>query len=813
MFIDKNNMGLIYQRIFPSGYAEISGSYVENRTQKVSSTGSSLSGTIKTKKFGSFAPILAASLAEWDYGESTKQLGLMGGLHYSGKFNRTFVNMRTRYADRYYFGKNEGRYELSGNVTYFMPDNIDHFRFYYNMAKSSPSAYFQNNLLFGTINTYEESRITYNQPFNKSIFLSYGLMSEMRYGNNFYNYTPTANLKTRNALTYGSLRFRVPNSQNLLSFTLKSGMNYISSYSSKYIQVENKKPWFSLVANLNYRTRKWGFFGSYYHGPATISQQLAYLTLNYNSRNIRLLPYWDLFLIPNFLKLYIKPNFIYDIPAKTSRLNMGTDLIAYPGRTWKITFSNALSYSSTVDKLTDEKFTYTGTYFELRVKKDFNINQPRYQYHDLKVYFFKDLNGNRVKDPDEPGIRDIMFNIKVDEDKLIGQENTTSGYFMEVDLLSDMDGYIHYDNVPNGFYIIEYNAIGKMQGSFSSETNSQKLYIGKDETLYIPFFENNKIFGKAIINRSKLSNLGIIDPSNIKVTAEDSRGHKFSSLTDGNGDFSIYVPSVDKYTVKINNIFFENFELEQNNYEVQLNGYRQFEVNFIFNEKRRRINFAADYDYGSRLDAPGVEIVRRTNLSGTVKDATTLQPIQAEIRVVNESGQEITSAQSNSKTGVFATSFIAGDNYAVEATSDDYWYHAEKLYSQQIVTFSNLKKEILLKAITVGSFIPMNTLNFEEGSYEIPPTAFPELERLLLVLKKNPTVKISVHGHADDMEIQGTDVDLALERAKLVAKYLIANGYNRIKYVGFSNTKPIADNETEDGRKQNRRVEIVVTGK
>jgi outer membrane protein OmpA-like peptidoglycan-associated protein len=337
--------------------------------------------------------------------------------------------------------------------------------------------------------------------------------------------------------------------------------------------------------------------------------------------------------------------------------------------------------------------------------------------------------------------------------------------------------------------------------------------MGKNETLYIPFFENNKIFGRALLNRSKLSNLGSIDVSNIKVTAEDSYGKKYSALTDAAGNFSIYVPSVDKYKVNINNIFFENFELEQNNYEVQLNGYRQFEVNFIFNEKKRKINFAADYDYGSRLDRPGVEIVRRTNLSGTIKDATTLQPIVAKVRVVDGQGREITSANSSTKTGIFTLSFVAGDDYTVEVNADEYWFYAEKLYSQQIVTFSNLKKEILLKAITVGALIPMNTLNFNDGSFEILPTTFPELERLMKVLKKNPSVQIDVHGHADDMEIQDAQTDLALERAKMVAKYLIANGYNRVKYSGHANTKPIADNETVEGRKVNRRVEIVVTGK
>jgi len=479
------------------------------------------------------------------------------------------------------------------------------------------------------------------------------------------------------------------------------------------------------------------------------------------------------------------------------------------------TFASTYNLSSTVDLNTDERYTYSGTYFEFRVAKDLVLNQPRYQYHDLEVVFFKDLNGNRVKDKDEPGLRDVLLNIRQDELSLLSNDKTISngGFFMTIDLLSDLNGKVSYSHVPNGFYTIEYFPIAEIKGAYASEQTKQDVYLGEDKTLYIPFVENNKIFGKVILNRSKLSNLGQIDPSNVKVTAEDSYGKKYSTLTGVNGEFIIYVPKIDNYKVKINNIFYENFELEQNNYKIQLNGYRQFEVNYVFNEKKRKINFASSYEYGSTLDGPGVEIIRRTNLSGMIKDATTLKPIVANVRVIDRHGNEITAGKSSFKTGIFTLSFVAGDDYSVEVNADEYWFHAEKLFSQQIVTFKNLKKEFLLKGITVGQLIPMKTLNFEEGTYEIPATAFPELERLMSVLKKNPTVKIAVHGHADDMEILDSSTDLALERAKLVSKYLIANGYNRVKYSGHANTKPIAENDTENGRKQNRRVEIVVTGK
>ena len=80
-------------------------------------------------------------------------------------------------------------------------------------------------------------------------------------------------------------------------------------------------------------------------------------------------------------------------------------------------------------------------------------------------------------------------------------------------------------------------------------------------------------------------------------------------------------------------------------------------------------------------------------------------------------------------------------------------------------------------------------------------------------MRRNPSVTIAVYGHADDQEVIEATEDIALERAKMVATYLIANGYNRVKYSGFQNTRPITTNETEEGRRLNRRVEIVVTGK
>jgi flagellar motor protein MotB len=816
IYKDRLNIGGSYQMNFRKFGVELAGSFVQDKTIGADIAGGFINTAFGSKKIGDIKLGVTATYADWYNANYDNTLGFGGIFRYYNQWNKkTTLTINSRYGERKYLGRFNGRLEAHAQLMHHLSPG-KYILAQYNANNYKPALFYGDSLSPETYNFYDEVKATYNFYTSAKVLLTAGTISESRSANNFlFSSGNNFELKTRNALGYAALRIRNRYTNNIFVLSGKFGQTFITDFTQGvYNEDYVNKNWFSMVLSTSYRSRHLGAYLSYYHGPYGINQQYAYFANNYYSKSIRIMPYLDYFIYKNYIRLVSHIAYNYDIVVKTSRLNVGTDIKGYFGKTWELTFTNTINYSSTVDRITDDRYTYSGAYFEFRIKKDININQPRYQYHNLKVIFFKDLNGNNVKDDKEPGIKDVLLTVKKDDSRETDEEYNTAGFFMPVDLLSDINGIIKYDNIPNGFYTIEYMPIASIKGAYTSEKSRQDLYIGKNQTIYIPFFENNKIFGKVILNRSKLSNLGQISPGNIRVTAEDTHGKKYSALTDDNGNFIIYVPSVDKYKVHINNIFFENFELEQNDYEVQLNGYRQFEVNFIFNEKRRKINFSNSYNYAQDAGSnQGVELIRRTNLSGTVKDATTLKPLVATVKVVDNKGRVITTAKSNLKTGLFTLSFVAGDNYHVEVIGDGYWYYSEKLYSEQVVTFKNIRKSILLKGITVGQLIPMKTLNFEQGSTEIPATAFPELERLLKVLRKNPSVKITVHGHADDQEILETNVDLATERAKIVAKYLIANGYSRVRYIGHSNTKPIADNDTEEGRQKNRRVEIEVTGK
>jgi outer membrane protein OmpA-like peptidoglycan-associated protein len=90
-----------------------------------------------------------------------------------------------------------------------------------------------------------------------------------------------------------------------------------------------------------------------------------------------------------------------------------------------------------------------------------------------------------------------------------------------------------------------------------------------------------------------------------------------------------------------------------------------------------------------------------------------------------------------------------------------------------------------------------------------------ELDKVVQLLQENPTVKIQIAGHTDNVGTVGDNTKLSGNRAKAVVTYLAGKGIDakRLSFKGFGATQPIADNKTEAGRAQNRRTELKILSK
>jgi outer membrane protein OmpA-like peptidoglycan-associated protein len=123
------------------------------------------------------------------------------------------------------------------------------------------------------------------------------------------------------------------------------------------------------------------------------------------------------------------------------------------------------------------------------------------------------------------------------------------------------------------------------------------------------------------------------------------------------------------------------------------------------------------------------------------------------------------------------------------------------------VEAASIQREQDVLAITFKS-----DFSFGFDSAVIKPGAENEIARVAAVLVKYPQTNISIEGHTDSKGAEEYNMDLSRQRAEAVKNSLIGRGLSssRLQTIGFGESKPVATNDTEAGRQQNRRVRIVI---
>lgn len=200
-------------------------------------------------------------------------------------------------------------------------------------------------------------------------------------------------------------------------------------------------------------------------------------------------------------------------------------------------------------------------------------------------------------------------------------------------------------------------------------------------------------------------------------------------------------------------------------------------------------------------------------LKGKVTEEFTDKPIEAEITITdNEANEVVGKYTSNSKTGEYLISLPSGKNYGVAIEKAGHLFHSENVFLSQKDGFKEMKMDVKLVNVKKGAKVVLNNIFFDVGKYELRKESFTEVNRLLEILKKQPTMKIEVSGHTDNIGDADLNQKLSENRAKAVATYLISKGIDasRITPVGYGSTKPVATNATAEGRQQNRRTEFQI---
>lgn len=124
--------------------------------------------------------------------------------------------------------------------------------------------------------------------------------------------------------------------------------------------------------------------------------------------------------------------------------------------------------------------------------------------------------------------------------------------------------------------------------------------------------------------------------------------------------------------------------------------------------------------------------------------------------------------------------------------------------------FKDQEIELLLEPLNENSTIQLNAIYFQQSKSTILPESHQELDRLLRLLNENPSLKIRIEGHTDNLGNPADLKALSEKRAEAIQAWLIDHNINpdRLESIGFGADKPISTGETETERAKNRRVEI-----
>ena len=193
------------------------------------------------------------------------------------------------------------------------------------------------------------------------------------------------------------------------------------------------------------------------------------------------------------------------------------------------------------------------------------------------------------------------------------------------------------------------------------------------------------------------------------------------------------------------------------------------------------------------------------------------EPVEAIIEVVdNETNEIITRVKSNSKTGKFLVSLPAGKNYGISIQANGYLFHSENFDIPESSDYKEVNNDFTLKKIDIGSNIVLRNIFFDYGKSSLSKASTMELDRLARILQENPTIQVEISGHTDYTGSDEFNQRLSEKRAAAVVNYLVNEKdieRSRLKAVGYGKKYPIASNETEEGRRKNRRTEFKIIGK
>lgn len=210
-----------------------------------------------------------------------------------------------------------------------------------------------------------------------------------------------------------------------------------------------------------------------------------------------------------------------------------------------------------------------------------------------------------------------------------------------------------------------------------------------------------------------------------------------------------------------------------------------------------------------------LEIDTRIMLRGFITDSENKEPIVAKFELIDQETNQIVAIAISDETGNYTVQVPEGKVYGVDINSAGYLMYLGQIDLSTASYDRPVIKNFELDRVEVGAKVILQNLYFETNKSTLLPESFATLNSVAKLMENNPSLRLEISGHTDNVGSAKYNQKLSLERAKSCVTYLVKNGVSedKLEYKGYGFQQMIAPNDTEENRAKNRRVEFKILSK
>lgn len=439
------------------------------------------------------------------------------------------------------------------------------------------------NNFYNKTSTYDfiEDTVRYRQEFltNNVIFTTQNRIGSFQPGL-FYNYQ---NYITGRFHSRG-LSFRYSKFNLSRNFMMSAQFRGAYNDAVDYPDIKN---YFTLQFSSLLRYKVWSLNAQYFYGANSPVLVQYMLLRNMTPQSVR-------FAFQNQYQ-FKNRNFVFENSViynyantlNSHSISLFPQLFYFSNTGWRFSVNvnytfNSNNYGSVYSSLNNPSFSdetdpnsTANMLFGFTVRKQFNIPIPFVKTNAVNVRFvaFYDVNGNGVREKDEPTIPDVV--VTMDKRNQV---------------ITDLAGFAFAKSVKIGFHKLDVEALELTKGWFVNLQDS--VEVRSEGDLFIPFTRGVKIYGDVTVDRQDIALVDkdkAMDLSNIKITA--SNGQVFTTLTDVSGKFEFYVPNGSYVITLDEKVLGSKFTISKNNIPIDLRSSKSnVYVSFFIVEKKRNVN-------------------------------------------------------------------------------------------------------------------------------------------------------------------------------------------------------------------------------